>query len=576
MYVFDFLKRLFKKNNVGTIIYLCMNLIMYIALMGGFALPEMIPIALFTYLICLCIALSPVGEFILRIQCGCKKIKKAKYKDRLEPLFFEAYRRAKSLDPTISDHVKFFMSKSMEPNAFAVGRKTVCVTRGLLELSDEEILGILAHEFGHIAHKDTDILLVINVSNFLLTAIFFIVRVIVSFVIILAGGEERPIGSLLTSFFIDLLLVWLMSLWTKLGNLFHMKSSRMNEYRADAFSCECGFAQNLYQALYHLEQTYGGGSEKGVFAALGASHPETADRLDAIEEWKPGSLQPDEPTTPGQLEEKMIEFKNKAIQKGGEAMSAAKSKAENIKMPQVQQKIPKMRPIDGQQQPLAPPPIPQNMRRPQEEQQQPLAPPPIPQNMRRPQEVQQQLLAPPPIPQNMRRPQEVQQQPLAPPPIPQNMRRPQEEQQQPLAPPIPKKLQHSQVTIEKKQDEIKEHLQSDPRVKAVGGILEEDDYCYGRYAGEGIFYYGQIKKIEDETVEFRFFDGLSDRIKFNKLYTVDAAIEGLRSFANWNSQGAYYPCTIIRKERGRVTVRYEEGQRAEETIPYMQLRFLNW
>ena len=51
MYVIDFMKRLFKKNNVGTIIYLCMNMVMYIALLGGFALPEMIPMAIFLYLI---------------------------------------------------------------------------------------------------------------------------------------------------------------------------------------------------------------------------------------------------------------------------------------------------------------------------------------------------------------------------------------------------------------------------------------------------------------------------------------------------------------------------------------------
>lgn len=114
MYVIDFLKRLFKKNNVGTIIYLCMNMVMYIALLGGFALPEMIRMAIFLYLICLTIALSPIGEFVLRLQCGCKKIKKEKYKNRLEPLFNEAYRRAKQLDPTISDNVRLFMSKSMK------------------------------------------------------------------------------------------------------------------------------------------------------------------------------------------------------------------------------------------------------------------------------------------------------------------------------------------------------------------------------------------------------------------------------------------------------------------------------
>ncbi|HKM04494.1 MAG TPA: M48 family metalloprotease [Lachnospiraceae bacterium] len=469
MYLFDFLKRLFKKNNIGTIIYLCMNLIMYIALMGGFALPEMIPMAMLIYVACLAIALSPIGEFILRVQCRCKKIKKAKFKDRLEPLFQEAYRRAKILDPTISDNVKFYMNKSLDPNAFAVGRKTVCVTRGLCELEDDEILGILAHEFGHIAHKDTDMLLVINVSNFLLTAVFFVVRVIVSFVIILVGGDERPIGSILASFFIDLLLVWLMSLWTRLGNLFHMKSSRANEYRADAFSCECGYGKNLYNALYKLEQKYGSGKEKGVFAALGSTHPETADRLDAIEEWTPGSLKIIEPTTPSQLGKQMESLKNKAMQQGGDVLQFAKNKAANVQIP----KIPPMQPMQGQ-----------------------------------------------------------------------------------MAPPIPP-------------------TPSAKKISAIGGQLKEGETCYGRYSREGIYYFGQIMKISGDDVQFKFFDEVSDEINQDKIITLDAAIEQLQAFGNWNGQGAYYPCTIFKRTNDVVSVRYDEDTEIEENLKFEQLRFVN-
>ena len=591
MYVIDFMKRLFKKNNVGTIIYLCMNMVMYIALLGGFALPEMIPMAIFLYLICLTIALSPIGEFVLRLQCGCKKIKKEKYKNRLEPLFNEAYRRAKQLDPTISDNVKLFMSKSMIPNAFAVGRKTVCVTRGLCELEDSQILGILGHEFGHIANKDTDMLLVINVSNFLLTAVFFIVRIIVSFVVILAGGEERPIGSILASFFIDLLLVWLMSLWTKLGNLFHMKSSRMNEYRADAFSCECGFSQNLYSALYVLEQSFGDKEEKSVFAALGASHPDTADRLDAIEEWRPGSLKINEPSESSKLGEQFFELKNKVTSQGGELLQNVKNKVGDTKnqyqtkremntqvayagMGQMAPPPPPM-PISGQMAP-PPPPMPISGQ---------MAPPPPPMP------ISGQMAPPPPpmlISGQMAPP---------PPPMPVGIQPMQTGvKEMPVSPmQVPVMASPSNATTGRVTRSLSEIAAEKAKAEAKRKELEEaerrerekqereeqervkkinpGEYCFARYFRDGLYYYGQVEKVSEQEVDFVFFDGVKQTISVSKIFKTDEAFKQMQCFGNWNNGGGYYPASILEIGQDNLTIQYEEDQEIIETVTPAQVRF---
>ena len=562
MYVIDFMKRLFKKNNVGTIIYLCMNMVMYIALLGGFALPEMIPMAIFLYLICLTIALSPIGEFVLRLQCGCKKIKKEKYKNRLEPLFNEAYRRAKQLDPTISDNVKLFMSKSMIPNAFAVGRKTVCVTRGLCELEDSQILGILGHEFGHIANKDTDMLLVINVSNFLLTAVFFIVRIIVSFVVILAGGEERPIGSILASFFIDLLLVWLMSLWTKLGNLFHMKSSRMNEYRADAFSCECGFSQNLYSALYVLEQSFGDKEEKSVFAALGASHPDTADRLDAIEEWRPGSLKINEPSESSKLGEQFFELKNKVTSQGGELLQNVKNKVGDTKNQyQTKREMNTQVAYAGMGQ-MAPPP------------------PPMPTNVQ---------MAPPPPPM----PISGQMVPPPPPPMPvgiqpmrsgvQGMPTPPMSATPMQAPPsnattgrVTKSLSEIAAEKAKAEAEKKELEEAERRAREEQERVKKinpGEYYFARYFRDGLYYYGQVEKVSEQEVDFVFFDGVKQTISVSKIFKTDEAFKQMQCFGNWNNGGGYYPASILEIGQDNLTIQYEEDQEIIETVTPAQVRF---
>lgn len=55
---------------------------------------------------------------------------------------------------------KVFVVDNPQPNAFATGRNpehaAVCVTSGLLNsVSHEELAGVLAHELGHVKHRDT-------------------------------------------------------------------------------------------------------------------------------------------------------------------------------------------------------------------------------------------------------------------------------------------------------------------------------------------------------------------------------------------------------------------------------------
>ena len=55
---------------------------------------------------------------------------------------------------------KVFITENPQPNAFATGRNpehaAVCVTTGLLgQVNQEELAGVLAHELGHVKHRDT-------------------------------------------------------------------------------------------------------------------------------------------------------------------------------------------------------------------------------------------------------------------------------------------------------------------------------------------------------------------------------------------------------------------------------------
>ena len=77
MYIVDFFKRLGRKANIPVIIYLVLNVFIIgfaIALMFGLKYWVALLIGIALYAVSLVIALSPVGEWILRQQTGCKEM----------------------------------------------------------------------------------------------------------------------------------------------------------------------------------------------------------------------------------------------------------------------------------------------------------------------------------------------------------------------------------------------------------------------------------------------------------------------------------------------------------------------
>lgn len=286
IYLFDFLIRMTEKENIPVLIYLGINVLIIGAV---FSVLFMLPFGwgvlsgLIVYTASVIMALSPVGEFILRIQSGCRKITNQADINRLEPLFREVYYKAKKENPMISSDVRLFMNEDAAPNAFATGRKTMCVTRGLLSYSDEEIKATLGHEFGHLAHKDTDRILVISVGNTIITIIFMLIQICIiaaHIITAIAGAFSRhgwliSIFNALITFLSLIVLRGLMKLWTNFGILLCMKGSRGNEYQADEFSFKLGYGD----ALCRLLASFGDVKARGLFASLASSHPQSSDRI---------------------------------------------------------------------------------------------------------------------------------------------------------------------------------------------------------------------------------------------------------------------------------------------------------
>jgi heat shock protein HtpX len=142
---------------------------------------------------------------------------------------------------------KLWLINDPSPNAFATGRNpshaSVAFTAGILNtMSDSEIEGVVAHELGHVLHRD---ILISSVAATIAAAITFIARMGFWF-----GGGSRDddregggIGALL-----------MMILAPIAALLIQMAISRSREFDADAASAKyTGRPYELISALQKLE-----------------------------------------------------------------------------------------------------------------------------------------------------------------------------------------------------------------------------------------------------------------------------------------------------------------------------------
>lgn len=142
---------------------------------------------------------------------------------------------------------KLWLIPDNSPNAFATGRNpqhaSVAFTAGILNtMSDDEIEGVVAHELGHVLHRD---ILISSVAATIATAITFLARMGFFF----GGGsrdEEREGGA-----WGGLLMLFLAPF---AAMLIQMAISRSREYDADAASAKyTGNPHKLISALQKLD-----------------------------------------------------------------------------------------------------------------------------------------------------------------------------------------------------------------------------------------------------------------------------------------------------------------------------------
>jgi len=186
---------------------------------------------------------------------------------------------------------KVYITENPQPNAFATGRSpehaAVCVTSGLLQqVSQEELAGVLAHELGHVKHRDTLTMTIVAVMA-------GAISMLANMAFFMGGSRDRenPLG------IVGVILVTLLA--PIMAMLVQAAISRSREFEADRAGAEItgrplwlasalgqieraaehteNYPANANPATAHMfiiNPLHGGG-----LTSLFASHPPTEERI---------------------------------------------------------------------------------------------------------------------------------------------------------------------------------------------------------------------------------------------------------------------------------------------------------
>lgn len=169
------------------------------------------------------------------------------------------------------------------PNAFAIGKHTIAITSGLLNLPDEYVMAVIAHEVGHLVYGHTVIQLLIGGGNVFITGCILIIKVFCWIITAIMGlfswAVKSRIMGIITAIFagISYGITWL---WVKFCKLFLMWSMRQNEFVADEYAAKIGFG---YELAYALDHQLCDIPHDGFLDALYNTHPSNDDRIAALQ-----------------------------------------------------------------------------------------------------------------------------------------------------------------------------------------------------------------------------------------------------------------------------------------------------
>ncbi len=266
------------RDNFTSLICFVIYFLLSFYLLGSFL------ITLVIYFVSIIIALSPIGEIIMRVINNIRDLYTKQEKEYLMPIFEEVYNEVEKKHELMSKKIEIRIIDNMYVNVFAVGMNTIAVTRGAMEtLSKEQLKGLIANTFGHLVSGDSIIEQIVKVGN----GIFSLIMIVINFILLIMELIMLIFKkSRLICFFIAIIHFIFIALFFVFGYIMQVLISsdkRKNEFQADTFAHEVGYGIELIDALY-LVQKISITGETDISAKLRSAHPNIAQRIGKLEE----------------------------------------------------------------------------------------------------------------------------------------------------------------------------------------------------------------------------------------------------------------------------------------------------
>ncbi len=200
--------------------------------------------------------------------------------------------------------MKVYVMDEPHINGIALGKQTAAVSTGLLKVgTEDEIMGVMAHEAGHLHHKDGVFSLVFITASLPTVLLNYLLRLCFSRGVTLKfmptsmqdfgwlwGGFVVIMFIFFFIYFLVFLVLSFPVLW--LMRIFETMTQWPIEYKADQFANELGHGEALIELFERIEDE-DIRAETGFLRKYLYSHPPTALRIGRIERSLLGRLNED-------------------------------------------------------------------------------------------------------------------------------------------------------------------------------------------------------------------------------------------------------------------------------------------
>jgi Zn-dependent protease with chaperone function len=207
----------------------------------------------------------------------------------------EKFSRCLSMLPISPTRYRLRIEEENSFNAFAVGRRTIVVSAGLLqELPEDELAAVLAHEVGHLITKDCMAGMAYICATYVPRKLSFILKIGLKVLsrMVLKGIAQGIAGLAVVCFLLfyfhillyAIAIVVLIMLISGLDAVFGylwLLNCRRTEYRQDAFVHHLGLGRELRRVLLKINNSKP--QKVSFFYTLRSTHPILFNRVRRLE-----------------------------------------------------------------------------------------------------------------------------------------------------------------------------------------------------------------------------------------------------------------------------------------------------